>query len=79
MVLKLHTLTEAQLPHRHTIGSNDSTADLVVRPNKSLFKTRLGIGNPCNTSFTGSGQAHTIVHHILLSICGKGQHSRINS
>ena len=66
---KTHTLTEAQLPsHRHTIGSNDSTAGFGGAAGNQEFvqDAGTGIGNPCNTSFTGSGQAHTIVQPYIV-------------
>tara|TARA_Y100000022_G_scaffold124084_1_gene107454 strand:- start:440 stop:1024 length:585 start_codon:yes stop_codon:yes gene_type:complete len=66
---KTHTLTEAQLPsHRHTIGSNDSTAGFGGAAGNQEFvqDAGTGIGNPCNTSFTGSGQAHPIVQPYIV-------------
>ena len=66
---KTHTLTEAQLPsHRHTIGSNDSTAGFGGAAGNQEFvqDAGSGIGTPCNTSFTGSGQAHTIVQPYIV-------------
>ena len=66
---KTHTLTEAQLPsHRHTIGSNDSTAGFGGAAGNQEFvqDAGTGIGTPCNTSFTGSGQAHTIVQPYIV-------------
>ena len=66
---KTHTLTEAQLPsHRHTVGSNDSTAGFGGAAGNQEFiqNAGSGIGNPCNTSFTGSGQAHTIVQPYIV-------------
>ena len=70
---KTHTLTEAQLPsHRHTIGSNDSTAGFGGAAGNQEFvqDAGTGIGNPCNTSFTGSGQAHPIVQpYIVVYLC----------
>ena len=66
---KTHTLTEAQLPsHRHTIGSNDSTAGFGGAAGNQEFvqDAGTGIGNPVNTSFTGSGQAHTIVQPYIV-------------
>ena len=69
MVLKLTLLLRAQLPsHRHTIGSNDSTAGFGgAGGNKSLFKTAaLESVMLVNTSFTGSGQAHTIVQPYIV-------------
>ena len=66
---KTHTLTEAQLPsHRHTIGSNDSTAGFGGAAGNVEFvqDAGTGIGNAVNTSFTGSGQAHTIVQPYIV-------------
>ena len=66
---KTHTLTEAQLPsHRHTVGSNDSTAGFGGAAGNQEFiqNAGSGIGTPCNTSFTGSGQAHTIVQPYIV-------------
>ena len=66
---KTHTLTEAQLPsHRHTIGSNDSTAGFGGAAGNQEFvqDAGSGIGTPCNTSFTGSGDAHTIVQSYIV-------------
>ena len=66
---KTHTLTEAQLPsHRHTVGSNDSTAGFGGAAGNQEFiqNAGSGIGTPCNTSFTGSGQAHTIVLQYIV-------------
>ena len=66
---KTHTLTEAQLPsHRHTIGSTDSSAGLGGAAGNQEFvqDAGSGIGTPCNTSFTGSGQAHTIVQPYIV-------------
>ena len=66
---KTHTLTEAQLPsHRHTIGSTDSSAGFGGAAGNQEFvqDAGSGIGTPCNTSFTGSGQAHTIVQPYIV-------------
>ena len=66
---KTHTLTEAQLPsHRHQVGSNDSTAGFGGAAGNVEFvqDAGTGIGNPVNTSFTGSGQAHTIVQPYIV-------------
>ena len=66
---KTHTLTEAQLPsHRHQVGSNDSTAGFGGAAGNVEFvqDAGTGIGNAVNTSFTGSGQAHTIVQPYIV-------------
>ena len=66
---KTHTLTEAQLPsHRHQVGSNDSSAGFGGAAGNVEFvqDAGTGIGNPVNTSFTGSGQAHTIVQPYIV-------------
>jgi len=66
---KTHTLTEAQLPsHRHTIGSTDSSAGFGGAAGNQEFvqDAGSGIGTPCNTSFTGSGQAHPIVQPYIV-------------
>ena len=66
---KTHTLTEAQLPsHRHQVGSHDSTAGFGGAAGNVEFvqDAGTGIGNAVNTSFTGSGQAHTIVQPYIV-------------
>tara|TARA_B100000900_G_scaffold28657_1_gene21997 strand:- start:1849 stop:2433 length:585 start_codon:yes stop_codon:yes gene_type:complete len=66
---KTHTLTESQLPsHRHSIGSTDSTAGFGGAAGNQEFvqNSGSGIGTPCTTSFTGSGQAHTIVQPYIV-------------
>ena len=66
---KTHTLTTAQLPsHRHTIGSNDSTAGFggAAGNREFVHDAGSGIGNPVNSSFTGSGQAHPIVQPYIV-------------
>ena len=66
---KTHTLTEAQLPsHRHTIGSNDSTAGFGGAAGNVEFvqDAGTGIGNAVNTSFTGGGDAHSIVSPYIV-------------
>ena len=66
---KTHTLTEAQLPsHRHTVGSNDSgTGTGGAAGNMELVRDAgTGNGPSVNSSFTGSGQAHTIVQPYIV-------------
>ena len=66
---KTHTLTEAQLPsHRHTVGSNDSgTGTGGAAGNMELVRDAGdGNGPSVNSSFTGSGQAHTIVQPYIV-------------
>ena len=66
---KTHALTEAQLPsHRHQVGSHDSTAGFGGAAGNVEFvqDAGTGIGNAVNTSFTGSGQAHTIVQPYIV-------------
>ena len=66
---KTHTLTEAQLPsHRHQVGSNDSgTGTGGAAGNMELVRDAgTGNGPAVNSSFTGSGQAHTIVQPYIV-------------
>ena len=66
---KTHTLTEAQLPsHRHQVGSNDSgTGTGGAAGNMELVRDAgTGNGPSVNSSFTGSGQAHTIVQPYIV-------------
>ena len=66
---KTHTLTEAQLPsHRHQVGSNDSgTGTGGAAGNMELVRSAgTGNGPAVNSSFTGSGQAHTIVQPYIV-------------
>ena len=66
---KTHTLTEAQLPsHRHQVGSNDSgTGTGGAAGNMELVRDAGdGNGPAVNSSFTGSGQAHTIVQPYIV-------------
>ena len=66
---KTHTLTEAQLPsHRHQVGSNDSgTGTGGAAGNMELVRDAGdGNGPSVNSSFTGSGQAHTIVQPYIV-------------
>ena len=66
---KTHTLTEAQLPsHRHQVGSNDSgTGTGGAAGNMELVRDAgTGNGPAVNSSFTGSGDAHTIVQPYIV-------------
>ena len=66
---KTHTLTEAQLPsHRHQVGSNDSgTGTGGAAGNMELVRDAgTGNGPAVNSSFTGSGHAHTIVQPYIV-------------
>ena len=66
---KTHTFTEAQLPsHRHQVGSNDSgTGTGGAAGNMELVRDAgTGNGPAVNSSFTGSGQAHTIVQPYIV-------------
>lgn len=66
---KTHTLTEAQLPsHRHQVGSNDSgTGTGGAAGNMELVRDAgTGNGPAVNSSFTGSGDAHTIVQPYII-------------
>ena len=66
---KTHTLTENQLPsHRHQVGSNDSgTGTGGAAGNMELVRDAGdGNGPAVNSSFTGSGQAHTIVQPYIV-------------
>ena len=66
---KTHTHTENQLPsHRHQVGSNDSTAGFGGAAGNVEFvqDAGTGIGNAVNTSFTGSGDAHSIVSPYIV-------------
>ena len=66
---KTHTLTEAQLPsHRHQVGSNDSgTGTGGAAGNMELVRDAgSGNGPAVNTSFTGSGDAHSIVSPYIV-------------
>ena len=66
---KTHTLTTAELPsHRHQVGSNDSNAGFGGAAGNVEFvqDAGTGIGNAVNTSFTGSGSAHTIVQPYIV-------------
>jgi len=65
---KTHTLTTAQLPsHNHTVGSNDSgTGTGGAAGNMELVRDAgTGNGPAVNSSFTGSGSAHTIVQSYI--------------
>jgi len=66
---KTHTLTESQIPsHRHQVGSTDSTAGNGGAAGNQEFVQNFGsgIGNPCNTSFTGGGSAHNNVQPYIV-------------
>ena len=66
---KTHTLLENQLPsHRHQVGSNDSTAGFGGAAGNVEFvqDAGTGIGNAVNTSFTGGGDAHSIVSPYIV-------------
>lgn len=66
---KTHTLTESQIPsHRHQVGSNDSSAGFGGAAGNQEFVQNFGsgIGNPCNTSFTGGGSAHNNVQPYIV-------------
>ena len=66
---KMHTLTTAQLPsHRHQVGSNDSgTGTGGAAGNMELVRDAgTGNGPAVNSSFTGSGDAHTIVQPYIV-------------
>ena len=66
---KTHTLTEAELPsHRHQVGSNDSgTGTGGAAGNMELVRDAgTGTGPAVNSSFTGSGDAHTIVQSYIV-------------
>lgn len=66
---KTHTLTESQIPsHRHQVGSNDSSAGFGGAAGNQEFIQNFGsgIGNPCNTSFTGGGSAHNNVQPYIV-------------
>jgi len=66
---KTHTLTEAQLPsHRHAVGSNDSGTGPGGAAGNQEHVRDGGVGNgPATpTSFTGSGDAHTIVQSYIV-------------
>ena len=66
---KTHTLTEAELPsHRHQVGSNDSgTGTGGAAGNMELVRDAgTGNGPAVNSSFTGSGDAHTIVQSYIV-------------
>jgi len=66
---KTHTLTESQIPsHRHQVGSTDSSAGFGGAAGNQEFVQNFGtgIGNPCNTSFTGGGSAHNNVQPYIV-------------
>ena len=66
---KTHTLTESEIPsHRHQVGSQDSTAGNGGAAGNQEFVQNFGsgIGNPCNTSFTGGGSAHNNVQPYIV-------------
>ena len=66
---KTHTLTEAELPsHRHQVGSNDSGTGTGGAAGNMEFVRDAGTGNgpAVNSSFTGSGSAHTIVQSYIV-------------
>ena len=66
---KTHTLTEAELPtHRHQVGSNDSGTGPGGAAGNQEHVRDAGVGNgPATpTSFTGSGDAHTIVQSYIV-------------
>ena len=66
---KTHTLTESQIPsHRHQVGSQDSSAGNGGAAGNQEFVRDFGsgIGNPCNTSFTGGGSAHNNVQPYIV-------------
>ena len=66
---KTHTLTESEIPsHRHQVGSQDSSAGNGGAAGNQEFVRDFGsgIGNPCNTSFTGGGSAHNNVQPYIV-------------
>lgn len=66
---KTHTLLENQLPsHRHQVGSNDSgTGTGGAAGNMELVRDAGdGNGPAVNTSFTGGGDAHSIVSPYIV-------------
>ena len=66
---KTHTLTIAELPaHTHQLGSNDSgTGTGGAAGNMELVRDAgTGNGPAVNSSFTGSGDAHTIVQPYII-------------